>query len=221
MKVIHEINGEKSLFYYYPNFLNSSEYIFLKEWLETKKFITGECIIGKKIPRAQLWFQENGEYFCNNWQYKYDRWYSNPYEEILLKIQDKIANFSNNIKTILDDDLIQVPNINSCLINKYRSGKDKIKPHRDTIDSFGVYPTIIGLSIGAERNILVKKRDYNPEHINSLKHDPDTKLNIDLTLEDNSLFIMAGASQKYFTHEIPEHTNNDIRYSLTFREFIY
>lgn len=221
MKVIHEIDGEKSLFYYHPNFLNSQEYNSLKKWLETKQFITGECVIGKEIPRSQLWFQKTGEYFCKKWIHKYDRWYSNPYEETLLKIQNNISIFSNNIKNILDDDLIQIPNINSCLINKYRKSSDKIKPHRDTIDSFGIYPTIIGLSIGAERNILVKKINYNPNHINSLKHDLDTTLNIDLTLEDNSLFIMAGASQKYFTHEIPEHYNNSVRYSLTFREFIY
>ena len=35
----------------------------------------------------------------------------------------------------------------------------------------------------------------------------------------DSLFIMAGASQKYFTHEIPKCDSNDTRYSLTFREF--
>ena len=222
MKIVHEINAEKSLFYYKNNFLNSDEYNMLKLWLETKEFRSGNCVSGKQIPRQQLWFQENNEYFCKKWMVKYDRWKSNPYEEELTKIQNKIMEFAGSIKTnILDNSLIQTPNINSCLVNKYRNGSDSIKPHRDTSDSFGIFPTIIGLSIGSERNMLIKKINYDPENVNSLKHDSDTQLNLDIKLEDNSLFIMAGASQKYFTHEIPKSDTNDIRYSLTFREYIY
>ena len=221
MKVVHEINGEKSLFYYIPNFLTTKEYTILKKWLESNKFIKGNCVSGKEIPREQLWYQEEGKYFCKKWNHKYDRWTSNTYEEELEIIQNKIKNFSKNIKQLTDSELIKIPNINSCLINKYRSGNDSIKPHRDTSESFGIYPTIIGLSIGTERNIIIKKIDYDPNNINSLKHDTNTSLNLDIPLEDNSLFIMAGASQKYFTHEIPKHINEGVRYSLTFREFIY
>ena len=42
----------------------------------------------------------------------------------------------------------------------------------------------------------------------------------EIELEDNSILIMAGGSQKYFTHEIPECEKSNIRYSLTFREYI-
>jgi len=222
MKVVHEINGEKSLFYYQNNFLTSEEYGLLSSWLNTKKFLSGNCISGKKIPRQQLWFQEKGDYFCKKWMFKYDRWSSNSYEEELTKIQNKVIEFTESINTnILDNSLVQIPNINSCLINKYRTGSDSINPHRDTSDSFGIYPTIIGLSIGSERNMVIKKINYNSVNINSLKYDSDTTLNLDVTLQDNSLFLMAGASQKYFTHEIPKSDNNDVRYSLTFREYIY
>ena len=222
MKIVHEINGEKSLFYYQNNFLTSEEYSSLSSWLTTKEFLSGNCVSGKQIPRQQLWFQENGDYFCKKWMFKYDRWTSNPYEEELTKIQNKVIEFTKSINSnILDDSRIQIPQINSCLINKYRTGSDSIKPHRDTSDSFGIYPTIIGLSIGSERNMLIKKINYDPENVNSLKHDSDTALNLDITLQDNSLFVMAGASQKYFTHEIPKSELDDIRYSLTFREYIY
>jgi len=222
MKIIHEINGENSLFYYQNNFLNKEEYLTLKNWLEEKEFTSGHCVSGKEIPREQLWFQEQGEYFCKKWHNHYDRWKSNLYENELLSIQDKINKFAQNIKVnIFNDSLVQIPNINSCLINKYRDGKDSIKSHRDTSHSFGIYPTIIGLSIGSERNMLIKKINYDPDNINSLKHDSNTEFNMDITLEDNSLFIMAGASQKYFTHEIPKSDTKDVRYSLTFREFIY
>lgn len=221
MKIVHDIEGEKSLFYYQNNFLNNEEYNLIKSWLDNKEFISGNCVSGKEIPRQQLWFQENGEYFCKKWIVKYDRWHSNPYEKELTKIQNKISDFAKSIKNkLLDDSLIQTPIINSCLINKYRNGSDSIKPHRDTSDSFGFYPTIIGLSIGSERNMLIKKINYDPENVNSLKHDSDTTLNMDITLQDNSLFVMAGASQKYFTHEIPKSDNHETRYSLTFREYI-
>ena len=50
---------------------------------------------------------------------------------------------------------INNPIINSCLINKYRNSKDYISPHRDTNISFGEYPTIAGLSIGSEREIVL------------------------------------------------------------------
>lgn len=220
MKVVHEINGEKSLFYYLPNFLAEEEYTTLKKWLDSKQFIKGFCVSGKEIPREQLWFQQEGEYFCKKWNHKYDRWNSNPYEEELQKIQNKIKKFSNNIIELTNSELVKIPNINSCLINKYRTGNDSIKPHRDTSDSFGIYPTIIGLSIGTERNIIIKKIDYDPNNVNSLKHDTNTSFNLDISLEDNSLFVMAGASQKYFTHEIPKINKEGVRYSLTFREFI-
>ena len=38
-------------------------------------------------------------------------------------------------------------------------------------------------------------------------------------LESGSLFIMGGCSQKYYTHEIPRSDSDDVRYSLTFRQF--
>lgn len=220
LKFTPVINGESSLFYYKPNFLNETEYSELKNWLDSKKFIDGMCISGKRIPRQQLWYQQDNQYFCKKWRYEYDRWKSNTYEDSLIKIQNKINEFSKSIRNIHNNDLIQIPKINSCLINKYRNGEDSIRPHRDTPDSFGIYPTIIGLSLGSQRIFSIKKIDYDPSNISSLKHDDNTELNMDITLEDNSIFIMAGASQKYFTHEIPKCDCDKLRYSLTFREYM-
>ena len=46
-------------------------------------------------------------------------------------------------------------------------------------------------------------------------------LNFDIELKHGSLFIMAGSSQKYFSHEIPTETKKlGVRYSLTFREVL-
>lgn len=195
-----ETNGESSFFIYIPNFLLLPEIINLKEWLESLEYMSDVNHNGIEISRKQLWFQEEEKYFCPIWKHRYPRWNGQKYNKLLDKIQDKIKLFLNNKKY---NNLSK--NFNSCLINFYENGLNKIKPHRDSIDSFGMYPTIVNLSIGETRTMRVtKEKDI-----------------IDFPLENNSLFIMAGASQKYFLHEILEDKNiNNSRYSLTFRNMI-
>ena len=67
----------------------------------------------------------------------------------------------------------------------------------------------------------IKKTLYNSEGSDSLKNDTNSDLDLEFELRDNSILIMSGASQKYFTHEIPKESNRDKRYSLTFREYLY
>lgn len=100
---------------------------------------------------------------------------------------------------------VQFPKVNSCLIIKYDNGKDFIQPHRDTEYSFGQNPTIINLSIGSTRTFVVTSNDTQDEY--------------EMELEDNSILIMCGGSQKYFVHGIPECDELETRYSLTFREY--
>ena len=46
-------------------------------------------------------------------------------------------------------------------------------------------------------------------------------MNREFKLENNSIFIMGGRSQKDYTHRIDkEEDKNNIRYSLTFRMFL-
>jgi alkylated DNA repair dioxygenase AlkB len=108
-------------------------------------------------------------------------------------------NMSEDLPIVLND------KINSCLVNLYENGNDKISRHKDSSDSFGNIPTIVNLSIGQTRIL----RLINNEET------------IDFPLEHNSLFIMAGSSQKNYTHEIIEDkTITKKRYSLTFRELL-
>ena len=114
---------------------------------------------------------------------------------------------------------MEIPNINSCLINKYRDGNDSIRAHRDTYLSFGEIPVIIGISVGDSRILRVRKL-HNPGVFKSLKVERDTDETIDFVLENNSVFVMAGYSQIYFSHEVPKMENKGVRYSLTFREYL-
>jgi alkylated DNA repair dioxygenase AlkB len=249
--------GEYSVLLYIPNFLDISMYNYVKKWLSDNytndNFKGGEGVIGKEVPRKQIWFQENGEYFCKNWKGRLDRWKSENYSDNLREIQNYIQsriidlNLENILKSSLTDDynpsyIDFSPKLNSCLVNLYRDGNDSIHAHRDCVDSFGMYPTIIGLSVGVTRTMRITKIVYNEDNIKSMKPDKsvyetitkDTDFDIDekhitcdkkglmmdFELEDNSVFIMMGASQKYYTHEIIKEPDiQDKRYSITFRKW--
>ena len=205
---IPEINKNKSLFSYYKNIFNDDELLEINQWITKQNFKNGYWLNGRIIPRKQIWFQEKNKYFCEKWKYRYDRWESETYDDILYSIQNKIEQYTNRI--ISNYDWIKPININSCLINKYCDGNSSIKPHRDTPQSFGEYPIIAVFSIGTSRVMKIKECTKS-----------DNSLNYDINLENNSLFIMGGYSQKYFTHEIPKCDTNLERHSFTFREYIY
>jgi alkylated DNA repair dioxygenase AlkB len=221
MEFIPIINDEPSYFIYIKNVLTNSEIEEIKDWLNKRKnhFQDGICISGKLIPRKQIWFHETGKYFCDSWKVKYDRWRSHQYDEILKKLQKKI-NLLTIQKLGIQDYFYSMPQFNSCLVNYYRNGDDSIKPHRDSFESFGQLPVISNYSLGETRTLSIKKINYNPDNIYSMKYDTNEEYNLNLELEDNSLFIMAGASQKYFTHEILKSSTENPRYSFTFREHL-
>lgn len=209
----YTINNEETRFIYIKNILSIEEIDELGYWLMNRNFLGGTCISGKEIPRKQLWYHQQGKYFCDSWKIKYDRWQSQTYDSFLLKFQKKINTTVNDILNTNTD-------FNSCLINYYKNGQNTINAHRDSQESFGMYPIIANFSYGATRNMLIKKIDFNPENFNSLKHDKNEDMNLDINLEHNSLLIMSGASQKYFTHEIPASDIPSSRVSFTFRKHI-
>ena len=47
-------------------------------------------------------------------------------------------------------------NYNSILINYYENGNNLIPPHRDSVESFGLYQTISLISIGA-KNLVIER----------------------------------------------------------------
>jgi len=203
-----------SLLIYQDNVLSPEKYQELLEFLKTQEYKTGLCISGKPIPRLQIWYHLEKSFFCEAWKYRYDRWKSETYHPIILEVQDIIQQKTKELitKLHLEEELpfeITYPEFNSCLINKYRDGQDSIKPHQDSPISFGEYPTISNLSMVSEREMVVKA-------LSKFKSIPEKE--IKFQLKPNSLFIMAGASQKFFTHSIPKQESEHTRYSLTFRQ---
>ena len=194
--IINHDDDKPSIFYYEENMFSDDELEFLYE-LNYKDGIYEPL----KVSRKQIWFQMENKYFCPLWKKRINRWESEVYFEKLIHVQTKVQNYINEliIRNIVDN-----VNINSCLINYYENGNNFIPPHKDSILSFGEYPIIVCISHGDERTMILKNKNeqYN------------------FNLKSNSIFIMAGSSQKYYTHEISKKESSLSRYSLTFRHYI-
>jgi alkylated DNA repair dioxygenase AlkB len=202
MLSIDHNNDKPTLFFYKDNVFENKELKFL----ENLEYVDG-IHNNRPVSRKQLWFQENNKYFCPVWNKRLTRWESNEYNDTLKIIQDKVQEYVYNLDNEMNffkENNINIPKFNSCLINYYESGSDFIPPHKDTPISFGEYPTIACVSYGETREMVLKNKYecYKFE------------------LKSNSLFIMAGSSQKYYTHEILKSDNQSSRYSMTFREYI-
>jgi alkylated DNA repair dioxygenase AlkB len=215
-----EPNGEYSYIGIIHNVFQAHYLTFIREWLDSMDDFRYGKTSFNAIPRVQKWLQHEKKYFSKTWndQHIY-RWMSCEYDNTLTEIEKYIQKLTNTLD-ILKTPSLRIPIINSCLINKYRDGCDSIRAHRDNQTTFGDNPTVIGVSIGSEREIRFNRIIYNPEKMNSIKVDKTHMEEIKFTLPEGSLFIMAGAVQKYYSHEIPKSDCEKTRYSLTFREFI-
>ena len=185
--------GELTKLEYYNNFFDYQYYTYILNWLNTLNYHKGTKKNGNQIDREQIWFDNNNNYFCKVWKNRQDRWNPHKYDDFLINIQNKIITKTNY-------------NVDTCLINKYNSGKDIISKHKDNKFSFGEYPDILIYSLGISRKLQLNSDIDNSKII--------------YNLEPNSLFVMSGASQKYFTHELLPNDTTKTRYSLTFRKFI-
>lgn len=97
--------------------------------------------------------------------------------------------------------------LNSCLVNEYRDGSDKVGWHADNERLFGNDPSVVSVSFGVTRRFEVRRDTYGhkrPEHYFDLQH--------------GSVIVMLGDMQKHWQHRVPENsTVNGTRYNLTFR----
>ncbi len=189
----------KGIDYYYP--VAAFNYGKIRSYLDSiKNWKKGTKSDGSEIKREQLWFDMQGRYFSNDWRnLDLDRWRSEVYDSFLLSLQEDVQRWVNARPFIPDLE------INSLLINKYRNGDDYIKKHRDSL-VFGENPTIINMSIGGSRDIVFTD-----------KYDNETRI----TLESGSVLVMHGGSQTEYVHEIQRSkTQNELRYSMTWRQKI-
>ena len=97
---------------------------------------------------------------------------------------------------------------NSCLLNLYHNGNEAMGWHSDDEKSLGKNNTIASLSLGAEREFLLKHKQ--------------TKRIASVVLEHGSLLIMKDATQANWLHSLPRSKNvTQPRINLTFRKIVY
>lgn len=122
---------------------------------------------------------------------------------------------SNNIKDIPDhlckliEKVKQIDNyrdmaINQVVVNKYIGNNSFLPEHSDNEPSLKPHSKIFTVSVGTDRNVQFRDKCTSREH--------------DLMVTSGSLYVMTQESQHYWTHRIEkEETNEDARYSITFR----
>ena len=217
-KIVYKVNDDLCFLYYKRHFLNTERIKNILTVLENEdRWKTGKTYYGTMIKRKQIWCQSEGKYFSKSWKSEeFDRWKSQTYHGEIKKLQDYIQEYlSENIEGI------KIPHINSVLINRYDNGNDIIKPHRDNLSTFGDSPTVIIISLGEERNINFQPVVYDKDNVKKSKHDKSRyKQKNSIKLEQGSMFIMAGDTQKHFLHSIDKDDTKNVRYSLTFREYV-
>lgn len=93
---------------------------------------------------------------------------------------------------------------NSCLLNLYRDGNDCVHWHRDDEPELGTDPIIASVSLGAERDFM-------------LRHDDGHKISV--VLNHGSLLLMGQGTQVHYMHELPRRKGvTGPRVNLTFRQ---
>ena len=216
----YEECGGASIIGLYKSPLTSTTYNTYWRWLEDMTDFKGGTTEFGNIPREQKFYDINMRYFSKKWKNQnMPRWMSHKYDSMLLQLQDNIQQLIAPLP-IFHYPGVKKPTLNSCLINKYSDGSCSIKAHRDSCDTFGPNPTVIGLSLGDERTIVFKRILYDPNNLKSIKINTNNPEEIRVPLPSGSIMIMAGCIQKYFSHEIPKCKNKKKRYSLTFREYL-
>ncbi|MGI9308589.1 MAG: alpha-ketoglutarate-dependent dioxygenase AlkB family protein [Gammaproteobacteria bacterium] len=97
---------------------------------------------------------------------------------------------------------------NSVLVNLYRDGKDSMGWHADDEPELGSQPTIASISLGAERELRLRRKD-------------DNGVTETLSLPHGSLLLMAGNSQHEWQHSLPKRRRvKEPRINLTYRNVL-
>jgi len=100
--------------------------------------------------------------------------------------------------------------LNSCLVNQYRDGADKVEWHADNELIFGVNPTIVSLSFGVTRKFEICRSCKYPRH-----------QDYSFDLAHGSVILMKGDMQKNWLHRVPsDRSCKGVRYNLTFRNVV-
>lgn len=150
-------------------------------------------LFGREVasPRLSCWIGDADAAY----RYSGTRFQPRPWLSALAALRDRLASE------------LAHP-FNSVLANRYRSGADAMGWHSDDERELGPGPLIASVSLGATRRFLLRHRG-----------DPAQRLALDL--EQGSLLLMGGQTQRYWKHALPR-TARPVgeRINLTFRQVL-
>lgn len=180
---------------YFPTFLETDKANFYFEHFKTEVPWQQDDIkvFGKVWPQPRL----TALYGNNGKPYSYSNITMQPhdYTEALLEIKRKIETETDVVFT-------------TCLLNRYRHGKDSNGWHADNEKELGRNPVIASITLGQERYF-------------HLKHRTNKDLGQKLLLEHGSLLLMQGTTQHHWLHQIPKTVKSmGERINLTFRVIV-
>lgn len=129
---------------------------------------------------------------------------------------------------------------NFCLVNYYASGEDSIAFHADDERFLGPEPTIASLSLGGERDFLMKHKPFAGDGAGSVRSRPGgtgkmqgaglrldrgagsgASVQIKMGLGSGDMVVMRGATQANWLHSIPKRKGMTRgRINITFRRAV-
>lgn len=149
-----------------------------------------ERVYGRPMPRLNAWFADPGVAYA----YSGLRFVGTGWPEWLLPV-----------KQVAEE--VAAAFFNSLLLNRYRDGLDSIGFHSDAEPELGANPLIATLSLGAEREFVLKHRRNRETKTYQLGH--------------GSLLVMGGSTQHFWLHGVPKtRTLAGERISLTYRRIL-
>ena len=183
--------------YYDRNFLSAEEATSLFDVLRTKcAWQRHRTSFNYAVPRDEAYYGDPGTtYTYSRREYRPLTWLPE-----LLSLKTRVEGAT----PVVAYSNLDLPSLgyNAVLCNLYQNGHDSVGLHADAEPEMG--PVIASVSLGAERLFRLKRKNGAVVFAERLSH--------------GSLFIMAGATQKNFRHEVPKEPDITLpRINLTFR----
>jgi alkylated DNA repair dioxygenase AlkB len=157
------------------------------DWHRPKMQMYGE---ERETRRQVAWHADEGlTYFYSGQRHKWRDW-----GPAMLELRQRL-----HAKLAID--------FNAVLLNYYADGSEYVSQHSDDEGDMEPGCPIVGVSLGATRDFILKHRETKEKHT--------------IPLKSGSLLQMRGDTQKVSTHTIPKRANvTEPRISLTFRRAI-
>lgn len=140
------------------------------------------------LPRLHQWYGDQGTVY----KWSGIEMQPRPWLPALARLRDAVE---SQAKT----------KFNCVLVNLYRDGRDCMGWHADDEAALGKQPVIASISLGAERDLLLRRRGARSKSER-------------ISLSHGSLLIMAGDAQSNWQHAVPRRKHvAEARINLTFR----